>query len=473
MATTKLIRFNNALQLAAKALNNENLPKKWPVRVIRDVYGRVRFAIECDAIDYPPEARQWLEAELVKLGQYATKGEIIFKDELTNPDLIFNSPDWHLTTVPRGFDDEEETVVPPGSDDPDKADSDLDIWVLDRQIMGQDWLNPMDESEQCHPHRIVFYGLKGGVGRSTALAMVAYGLAREGKRVLLFDFDLESPGLSGLLLPTDRVAEFGLVDWFVEDAVGQGDSVLRNMVSSSPLADTTTGAISVVSAMGQGESAYLSKLVRVYADVPGREGLPGLQRFATRMQNIVRLLETQEKPDVVLIDCRAGLHDVAAISITSMADTALLFATDSAQNWLGYQQLFTHWQHRPSVCSQVRERLAIVQALAPKNNRESRSKSFLNNAYLLFSGTLYDEIKPAKKGAAQLLLESKVDLYNPPMEDEAAPHFPIRVDWDEVFQELDPKVRPEQGGVSDAEIEAKFGALISWVKTRISENGNE
>jgi hypothetical protein len=58
------------------------------------------------------------------------------------------------------------------------------------------------------------------------------------------------------------------------------------------------------------------------------------------------------------------------------------------------------------------------------------------------------------------------------MEDEAAPHFPIRVDWDEVFQEFDPKVCSEQGGVSDAEIEAKFGALISWVKTRVSEIGN-
>ena len=461
MATTKLTRFNNALRLAAKASQDTTLPKEWPVRVVRDVYGRVRFAIDCDANQYPLPARQWLEAALVKLGVYATKGEIIFRDELSNPDIIFKSPDWHLTTVPGGFDDQE---VP---------EPDLEVLVLDRQIMGQDWLNPMAESVQRHPHRIVFYGLKGGVGRSTALAMVAYGLAREGKRVLLLDFDLESPGLSGLLLPTDRVAEFGLVDWFVEDAVGQGDSVLRNMVSSSPLADTTTGAISVVSAMGQGESAYLSKLARVYADVPGREGRLGLQRFATRMQYVVQLLEAQEKPDVVLIDSRAGLHDVAAISITSLADTALLFATDSAQNWLGYQQLFTHWQHRPSVCAQVRERLAIVQALAPKSDREGRSKAFLNHAYELFSSTLYDEIAPPAIASAQLPVKSKIDPYNPPMEDEAAPHFPIRVDWDEVFQELDPKVRPEQGGVSDAEIEAKFGALISWVKTRVSEIGNE
>lgn len=449
-----ITRFNDALRLAAQAVQDSELPSDRPVRIVRDVYGRVRFAIDCEASQYPDAARKRLEIALVRLGAYATKGEVIFRDDLSDPDIIFNSPDWHLTTVPAGFDDENH------------AKPDLTVSVLDRQIMGQDWLNPIAEPAP-HPHRIVFYGLKGGVGRSTALAMAAYGLAREGKRVLLLDFDLESPGLSGLLLPPDRVAEYGMVDWFVEDAVGQGDSVLRNMVSDSPLADTTTGAIRVATAMGQAESAYLSKLARVYVDVPGRDGRQGLQRFATRMQYVVQLLEAQEKPDVVLIDSRAGLHDVAAISITSLADTALLFATDSAQNWLGYQQLFAHWQHRPEVCTQVRERLAIVQALAPKSNREDRSKAFLNHAYELFSSTLYDEIAPSGSAAGQPSAPS-ISLYNPSMEDEAAPHFPIRVDWDEVFQEFDPKVRPAQGGVSDAEIDAKFGALISWVKSRTS-----
>ena len=454
-----ITRFNDVLRLAAQAAQDSELPKDWPVRVVRDVYGRVRFAIDCETHRYPAAARRRLEIVLARLGAYATKDEVIFRDDLSSPDLIFKSPDWHLTTVPTGFNDENQ------------ANPDLAVSVLDRQIMGQDWLNPIPEPTR-HPHRVVFYGVKGGVGRSTALAMVAYGLAREGKRVLLLDFDLESPGLSGLLLPPNRVAEFGLVDWFVEDAVGQGDSVLRNIVSVSPLADTTTGAIRVATAMGQGESAYLSKLARVYADVPGREGRPGLQRFATRMQYVVQLLESHEKPDVVLIDSRAGLHDVAAISITSLADTALLFATDSAQTWLGYEQLFAHWQHRPEICAQVRDRLAIVQGLAPKNDREGRSKAFLNHAYELFSSTLYDEIAPPLSATEQSSAHS-ITLYNPAMEDEAAPHFPIRVDWDEVFQEFDPKVRPEQGGVSEAEIDAKFGALISWVKSRISGVGNE
>ena len=443
-------RFNDALRIAAFAVRAAALPEQWPVRIVRDVYGRIRFAVNCDRADYPEAARQQLDAIQVALGAYA-KSHILFRDDFTDPDEIFDGANWHLTTV---------------NDMPDAAGitaPDVTIAVLDRQITGQDWLNPTP-SETTHPHRLVFYGLKGGVGRSTALAMVAHGLARRGKRVLLIDFDLESPGLSGLLLPPERVAEFGLVDWFVEDAVGQGDSVLRSMVSTSPLADATTGRIRVAAAMGQSETAYLAKLARAYAEMPGTNGS---QRFGARMQRIVELLEAQEKPDVVLIDSRAGLHDVAAVAITSLADTALLFATDSAQNWLGYRQLFMHWEHHPEVCARVRDRLAIVRALTPQGNREAQVRWFQENAYDLFARTLYDEIEPTFEPESMAALEAP-ESFHPAMEDESAPHFPILIDWDTRFQEFDPTLRPENGGVGDAQIDATFGALIDWTMKRIS-----
>ena len=446
-----IIRFNDALRIAAFATRSNGLPAQWPVQIIRDVYGRIRFALNCALDQYPEPARLQLEEVQKSLGGYATSANVLFRDDFSNPDLIFNSSDWHQTTVAAEIDESGATAP------------DVTVTVLDRQITGQDWLNAAP-SDAAHPHRIVFYGLKGGVGRSTALAMVAYGLARQGKRVLLIDFDLESPGLSGLLLPPERVAEFGLVDWFVEDAVGQGDAVLRSMVSMSPLAETTTGGIRIAAAMGQAETAYLAKLARAYAEIPSAAGP---QRFAARMRRIVEQLEAQEQPDVVLIDSRAGLHDVAAVSITSLADTALLFATDSAQNWLGYRQLFMHWQHRPEVCSRVRERLALVRALAPQSNREGRVRAFQEHAYELFASTLYDEIEPSREVGANTTT-SVLEPFNPAMEDESAPHFPILVDWDDRFQEFDPNVRPEQGGVRDAQIDATFGALIEWAMTRVS-----
>lgn len=443
---TKKIRFHDALRRAAEALANPIIPNDGTVRIIRDVYGRVRFAVNAAQEGFPPEAIRYLEAAQKALGPYATSGEsLLFRDSFSFPDSVFGGQDWHRTTVPLGKDENGESR------------SEVEVQVLDRQVTGQDWLSPVSDEGASRPHRMVFFGLKGGVGRSTALCMVAWGLARQGKSVLLVDFDLESPGLSGLILPHERVAEFGVMDWLVEDAVGEGEDVLAGMVSASPLGETTLGAVRVAAAMGLQESDYLAKLARAYADVPGAAGP---ERMGARLHRMVQALEAKEKPDVVLIDSRAGLHDLAAAAITGLADTALLFATDGAQTWQGYDQLFTHWQRRPEVVRHVRERLAIVRALTPRSGRDDGVKRFQRRAYELFANTLYDDIPPDA-------VDSEINYYHPSESDEAAPHFPILVDWDEQFQEFDPGLRPENGGATEARIEAAFGALISWVAQRV------
>lgn len=468
--------FNQALVLAALAAQDARLPAQWSVGVVRDVYGRLRFAVDAwrpladgeeaegpreEAVPdeiYPVDAHNFLVAAAEGLQPYSTSSPLLYRDDFSNPASLFQHDDWHRTTV---------TVPASMSDDGAAVPArEISVRLLDRQITGQDWLRPPADAP-AHPHRLVFFGLKGGVGRSTALTMVAWGLARQGKRVLLVDFDLESPGLSGLLLPAEQVAEYGLVDWLVEDAVGQGDEVLHRMVSASPLAKTTTGAIRVVAAMGHEEQDYLAKLARAYTDVPSANGP---QRMGARMRQVLEQLEAQEQPDVVLIDSRAGLHDLAAVSITTLADTALLFATDSAQTWMGYRQLFTHWQRRPDVVTHVRDRLAIVRALTPKSDREGGVKRFQRETYELFSETLYDDIPPGAD-LEPVGANGGATYFHPSESDEAAPHFPILVDWDERFQEFDPRLRAEQGGVTEAQIDATFGALIRWVTERVSGGG--
>ena len=420
------LKFNDALRVAGEVANASALPAQPRVGVVRDIYGRLRFAVDAhrpsalaDAEDdgnvaiadnqrYPLEAHQILVEGAARLGAYASTSTVLYREDFYNPATLFENADWHETTLP-SFEDSEGLVRP-----------ELTLRLLDRQITGQDWLRPPIDSAP-HPHRVVFFGLKGGVGRSTALSMVAWGLARQGKTVLLIDFDLESPGLSSLVLPPERVAEFGIVDWLVEDAVGQGDSVLGSMVSASPLAETTTGAIRVAAAMGQQEQDYLAKLARAYADVPGPAGPV---RMGARLRRILELLEAKEQPDVVLIDSRAGLHDLAAVAITSLADTALLFATDSAQTWLGFRQLFSHWQRRRGVVAQVRDRLAVVRALTPKTDRETGVRRFQSRAYKLFAETLYDEIPPASETDGMTEADG-LDLFHPSEADEAAPHYPI------------------------------------------------
>jgi cellulose biosynthesis protein BcsQ len=455
-----ILRFNQALRQAAEASQDARLPKRWPVLLVRDVYGRLRFAVDAyrprtsddqeeraDAAApadevYPLAAYELLKEATAQLRHYATSDEVLLRDDFFNPAALFQNPDWHDTLVP-AFEDSDGNHHP-----------ELTVRLLDRQIIGQDWLHTTHERAPGAPPRVVFYGLKGGVGRSTALAMLAYSFARAGKKVLLLDFDLESPGLSGLLLPTDRVAGFGLVDWFIEDGVQQGDSVLEDLVADSPLAENTTGRIRVAAAMGQGESAYLAKLARVYADVPTPTGP---ERFAQRMQRLVQALEARERPDVVLIDSRAGLHDLAAISIATLADLALLFATNSEQNWQGYEQLFAHWQQRPAVLRGVRERLWMVRAMFPETEQKERFDAFLERSYDLFSENLYDEIDPTQ-GEPE-------NVFSYDLDSEAAPHFPLVVRWSARFMEFDPMASDARGGVGDVDIDLAFGPFAKRVSS--------
>ncbi|WP_321944075.1 ParA family protein [Paraburkholderia tropica] len=447
-----IVRFNDALRSAVRALSTLDLPTDPKPRLVRDVFGRLRYALNCSVDAYPAKALAELQTVQASLGAFASSGEILTHDSFSFPDKVFADPDWRVTLVHLGYDEDGVSL------------GETTIMLLDRQITGQDWLRPKKAVQTAsRPLRMVFFGLKGGVGRSTALCMTAWGLARKGKRVLLLDFDLESPGLSGLVLPPEKVAEFGVVDWLIEDAVGQGESVPTRMVAASPLGESTVGAIRVAAAIGQGETDYLAKLARAYADVPTSNGP---ERLGQRLLRLVETLEAQENPDVVLIDSRAGLHDLAAVAITCMADTALLFASDGAQSWSGYRQLFSHWQQRPEIATRVRERLTIVRALTPTSNREANVQRFQRRAYELFAETLYDEIPSTFDSTPTDQLSS---LFHPGEADESAPHAPILIDWDEHFQEFDPMLRPEDGGATHARIEATFGTLIDFAYERAQE----
>lgn len=199
--TPKNIFFNDALKATSDMLRKELFPAGVEPLVIRDIYGRIRIALKGGKKEKHRDLVLRLGEKLARLSPFCGDGDqgILFPDDFFDPDTVFENPDILDLYLPG---------------------SDTFLRLLDRQVVGQDWLRPV--LTPPHLHRIVFFGLKGGVGRSTAMALFAYSLARSGKRVLLIDFDLESPGLSGLLLSPDRLADFGMVDWFIEDAVGQG-----------------------------------------------------------------------------------------------------------------------------------------------------------------------------------------------------------------------------------------------------------
>lgn len=432
--TKKIIHFNDALRTIVDVLALETLPQNVKALVIRDMQGRIRVALEHGDKKRHKNIVNRLESFIQQLAPFSGDRDksVLFPDDFFDPAGVFNNPDIL-------------DFYYPGTEKP--------IRLLDRQIVGQDWLRPVNFHSSTP--RLVFFGLKGGVGRSTALTILAYTLARAGKRVLLIDFDLESPGLSGLLMPPDRLADFGVVDWFVEDAVGQGNLVMDRIVTASPLSEHTQGEIRVAAALGHSEQFYLSKLSRVYAEVT-HQGTA--ERFSQRTHRFLNELEKREKPDVVLIDSRAGLHDLAAVSIVGLATDVLLFGADSAQTWQGYQLLFSHWQTYPAVLQVVRDRLIMIEALFPELDQAERAERFLERAYTLFSETIYERIEPGE--------EVNPDVFNYDINDTAAPHYPLRIKWNSRFQEFNPLLLP-QGILTDVDIAATFGEFLDGVTQRL------
>ncbi|MEW5801538.1 MAG: AAA family ATPase [bacterium] len=437
----KIIFFNDILKNTADILSKLSF-KEAPL-IIRDIYGRIRLAFDREGKDIR-EYEEAIVKEWSNLGSYGEHEgkKVLSRDDFFDPDSIFKSADILDYQVP---------------------ETGNTIRILDRPITGQDWtrLASSDITRIGGTSRLVFYGLKGGVGRSTAMAILAYHLAKKGKDVLLIDFDLESPGLSGLMLPPDRMAEFGIVDWFVEDAIGQGNEILPAMMSICPLsqAEGVTGKIHVAAASGMNEPAYLAKLSRVYADIPGKEG--GIERFPERMVRLVKALEEQVKPDVILIDSRAGLHDLAAVSVVGLGTKTFLFAVNSAQTWQGYRLLFSHWQFYPAIAIKVREHLKIVGTLFPETNQESHARSFLEHSYDLFSSTLYDEIPPGSDSLSP-------DVFNFDIGDPEAPHYPLRIKWNARFQEFSVNLLSEKI-LTHADIEAAYGDFLSGAELLIEE----
>jgi stress-induced morphogen len=83
----------------------------------------------------------------------------------------------------------------------DSTLEDLPLWpeALARIPEPKTVVFPSDlDRDLDRPIVVTFYSLRGGVGRSTALAYTARILASRGRTVLCVDMDLEAPGLAAL-----------------------------------------------------------------------------------------------------------------------------------------------------------------------------------------------------------------------------------------------------------------------------------
>lgn len=388
--------------------------------VLRDVSGRLAFfestRLAPDVLDRAADALR------ARLGVYARPDRLIVPRDAPGAEAVLTDPDVRSTSI--------------GS---------VTVRLLDRRIVGSDWLLFPAEPD-AESRRLVFTSFKGGVGRSTALSIVAADHARRGHNVLVIDLDLEAPGVGTFLLPSDRRPMLGSLDYLVEHNLGNVDSGdLDLFVGTSPLT-SGAGLVDVVPVTGTQALTfpenYLAKLSRAMVE----EVNDGTTPLADKLHAMVRDLESRRRYDLVLIDARAGLAELAAGSFLRFGGQVMLFGTAQVHTLEGLRFLFTH------LASLVREgqsspwrSLKMVHA---KAKIDKSQESFRDDLWNLFSDTVYEE-------------QEGLEGFNFAADDPTAPHFPVVIPLDTTFADWDPASDVSKIGVGY--YSRTFGALLAYV----------
>ncbi|WP_447037826.1 KGGVGR-motif variant AAA ATPase [Streptomyces sp. DSM 118878] len=380
------VRFDES-RPTALALAREVAAEGFDVLLVRDVLGRFSLVVDDSeeaAGASVEQAERWRESFTGRMGRYSGERPLVLTSVTRLPKT--------LTASPRA----QEVAAATGTTGA--------VRLLDNTVVGEDWSHVTSPSadaggETVRTRRTALYGFKGGVGRTTATAVLARRLADEGKIVLVVDLDLESPGVGPLLLGDGNLCRHGVVDHLVESALGNADGL--EIVTRSGYNPLKKGELWIAPARGAGTdgipNGYVDKLNRVYADAEGA-------RFADRLAATVRACEEAVErsdsgypPDVVLLDSRAGIHDVAAVTISHLCDYALLFGADNDQTWSGYRDLFEAWRDSGQAAP-IRQKLRMVASMVPDSvhySKDTHLASFRQNAYETFS-VLYEPLAPGE-----------------------------------------------------------------------------
>lgn len=403
------------------------LPALAPFLLKRDLNGRVRLIVPVSLRSNDASMallRSVCHSMTSALGPHAARENILLHFEEDVGDVIGGAPVFPLEGVR----------------------------VVDRLVTETPWTAIAPESSGTP--RIVFFSITGGVGRSTAVAVSALNLAQSGKRipVLVLDLDLESRGLSGSLLPEDRRPEYGLADWLVEDLGDDGQTVFEGLTAASSL--SRDGDIYVVPDHGRNPGEYVSKLGRVFMPKVSSDGTR--TGWSERLSILIGQLETRRKPDVILLDSRAGFGEVASVCVTSLGETlVLLFAVGGAPTWSGYRILFDSWK-RSGVTKEVRTKVQIVGAMVPDTGTKNFFERLRENGYDLFLPA-YDEIPPGEAGDDLCTFEES---------DETAPHCPWPILRDRGFSSLR-SLHSRLESVDSREVGLVFGPLLDGLNTAL------
>lgn len=216
-----------------------------------------------------------------------------------------------------------------------------------------------------HVSKIVtFYSYKGGVGRSMAMANVAWLLAEKyGRKVLMIDWDLEAPGLHKYFDLRDENINKGLIDLLrdykklVSEKASLPDElfILRDYIK--PIKSfSNDGSISILPAGRQDDGQYKTRV----NEFNWEEFYDKWHGFGF-MEYFKKQLKLSS--EIILIDSRTGVTDHGAICTLQLPDVVVLLFALNEQNLKGIESVVqTILTKAPDVAETKRPPALVLRA---------------------------------------------------------------------------------------------------------------
>ena len=280
-------------------------------------------------------------------------------------------------------------------------------------------------SRADRPPVVSFHSFKGGVGRTTSAALLAYLAAQEGKNVVLVDLDLEAPGLHrvlGVRADGPGVLDY-VLEWQATDNIRDCDPQRVNVsarvkeddslgeVEDSPLnTDSHEGGRIWCLHAGVDSPTYLERLGHLDFATPLGGERQRVSAALVQLLNRLKRVKEQDRPphriDYIFLDARAGLHDLGGIALRDLADVHVLVTRANGQ---GEDGLRRQLNLLSTGVADTQPTTLILQTFSPADPDERRSISerFRARAYKAFQ-------------AAHWYCDGDV----PGLDDSDAPHFP-------------------------------------------------
>jgi len=177
---------------------------------------------------------------------------------------------------------------------------------------------------------ITFYSYKGGVGRTTALALFAsYYAIHHKKKVVIMDCDFEAPGIANFYnLDALSLSKPGIVEYVLDKQITGETPDLRQKyateVSREYCGDGSVYMMSAGSLYDEDDrNDYLEGLARI--DIHGASGA------RKQFESLISDISEEFEPDVILIDSKAGFNDISGLAVYQLSNAVVGFFGNDIQ----------------------------------------------------------------------------------------------------------------------------------------------